>query len=160
MTKSFDPTLERAEVTETFLRVGAKDEGLGLALQRPQFYVWVDEVFGDLDDDKFVAVVDEMTTGGGDLEPARKVWADRVFKHADKDGGGTLDLEEFTALVLAVAPETSPVDIAVTMESSGVDLEEPHMYPRHFYVWLHQVFEDVEDPYEFEKAMVAIMNNC
>ena len=158
MTKSFDPTLERGQVTDTFMRVGAKDEGLGLALQRPQFYVWVDEVFGELDNKTFVKVVAEMTADAGDLEPCRKVWADRVFKHCDTDAGGFLDLEEFTVMVLAVAPETSPLDIAVTMESSGVDMELAYMYPHHFYLWCHQVFEEVE-PYEFEQAMVAIMKN-
>ena len=47
-----------------------------------------------LEDNEFQEVVHVMTGDCGELAPARKAWADRVFNYCDEDTSGYLDLKE------------------------------------------------------------------
>lgn len=153
MSRSFDPKLTREDVAATFESVGAEDG----ALQRFQFYVWVDGVFGHLADDDYHNVVKMLTENCGDLIPARKAWADRLFSHCDDDGNGFLDVHELTNLVLKMSPGVSPSDVALSMEKAGCDMEMGEMHRPQFYSWVHIVFGDLP-AYEFEKSMLALCN--
>lgn len=141
-----------SEVLQTLQQAG----GAGTEMSRPALYRWLELTLGEFQICTFCESCMELMLIQSPLDQNRHEWSDELFSTYDFDGGGTIDLEELTALMQNHDAEVQSEDVLGTICAVGAK-DELDLFD--FHLWVALVFGSLSDT-QFEESMNSLLSSA